>query len=216
MNRSEYMKRLEAALSDIALSERDAALQYYNDYFDDAGVENEAEVMKSLGEPETLAQAIKKDQVDMQDTYLKTETDTYDYTETQKEDEKKSKLSGGTIALIVILGILASPLIIALLGAALGAIVGILAGIFSAILALISIFISFIVVVFACILSAIAVGAISPFGALVFAGAGIMMIGISIFLLMAIVWLFGCAVPWIVKQIIKLCKKIFGKKGGNQ
>ena len=80
MNRIEYMKRLEAALSDIALSERDAALQYYNDYFDDAGVENEAEVMKSLGDPETLAQAIKKDQVDMQDTYLQAETDTYDYT----------------------------------------------------------------------------------------------------------------------------------------
>ena len=216
MNRNEYMKRLEVALSDISLSEREEALQYYNDYFDDAGVENEAEVMKSLGEPEALAQSIKKEQVDMQDSYQETETDTYVGTETEKEDKKKTKLSGGTIALIVILAILASPFIVAAIVAALGVVMGIITGVFSAIVALGSVFVAFIGIVIVCMISAVAVGAISPLGALVFAGFGIMMIGISIFLLMAIVWLFGCAVPWIVKQIIKLCKKIFGKKGGNQ
>ena len=118
--------------------------------------------------------------------------------------------------MIVVLSILASPFIVVAVVAVLGAVVGIIAGIFSAIGALASIFLAFIGVVIACMISAIAVGAISPFGALVFAGFGIMMIGLSIFLLMAIVWLFGIAVPWIVKQIIKLCKKIFGKKGGNQ
>jgi len=214
MNREEYMKRLEAALGDISPSEREEALQYYNDYFDDAGVENEEKVMESLGTPETLAQAIKKEQTDTQETYQDVKEDTFQKTET--EDGKKNKLSGGIIALIVVLGILASPIIIALLAAAFGAVVGILAGIFSAIVALISVFIAFGAVVIACILSAIAVGAISPFGALVFAGLGILMIGICIFLLMAIVWLFGCALPWVVKQIIKLCKKIFGKKGGKQ
>lgn len=210
MNRIEYMKRLEAALADISPAEKEEALQYYNDYFDDAGVENEEEVMKALGSPEILAQSIKKEQTDVQEDKVET------YQNVEADSEKKQKLSGGMIALIVVLGILASPLIIAILGAAFGAVVGVLAGIFSAIVALISIFFAFVSVVIACILSAIAVGAISPFGALVFAGLGIMMIGLCIFLLMAIVWMFGCALPWVVKQIIKLCKKIFGKKGGKQ
>ena len=41
MNRFEYMRRLEALLSDISPSEKEEALTYYNDYFNDAGQENE-------------------------------------------------------------------------------------------------------------------------------------------------------------------------------
>lgn len=210
MNREEYMRRLEEALTDITPFEKEEAIQYYNDYFDDAGVENEEEVMNSLGTPEKLAETIKKEQTDAQesvDEILET---------TVQEEDKKNKLSGGTIALIVVLSILASPFIVAAVVSVLGAVIGIIAGIFSAIAALGSIFLAFIGIVIASMVSAIAVGAISPLGALVFAGFGIMMIGISIFLLMAIVWLFGIAVPWVVKQIIKLWKKIFDKKGGNQ
>lgn len=41
MNRLEFMQQLEALLSDISQGEREEALQYYNDYLNDAGVENE-------------------------------------------------------------------------------------------------------------------------------------------------------------------------------
>ena len=36
MNRLEFMQRLEALLSDISQSEREEAIQYYNDYLNDA------------------------------------------------------------------------------------------------------------------------------------------------------------------------------------
>lgn len=36
MNRQEFMNQLEMLLSDISQAERDEALQYYNDYLDDA------------------------------------------------------------------------------------------------------------------------------------------------------------------------------------
>ena len=39
MNRTEFMERLERLLWNISDSEREEALQYYNDYFDDAGEE---------------------------------------------------------------------------------------------------------------------------------------------------------------------------------
>ena len=60
MNRLEFMQRLEALLSDISQSEREEAIQYYNDYLNDAGVENEQEVLDAMGTPEQLAKTIKE------------------------------------------------------------------------------------------------------------------------------------------------------------
>lgn len=59
MNRAEFMGRLTELLSDVSPMERDEAIQYYNDYFDDAGAENESGVIASLGTPEELARTIK-------------------------------------------------------------------------------------------------------------------------------------------------------------
>ena len=59
MNRKEFMERLERLLWNISDSEREEALQYYNDYFDDAGEENEAKVIEELGSPNQVAQKIK-------------------------------------------------------------------------------------------------------------------------------------------------------------
>lgn len=60
MSRWEFMRRLEELLSDISPSEREEALQYYNDYFNDAGKENEKEVIDALGSPEQVAKTVKE------------------------------------------------------------------------------------------------------------------------------------------------------------
>ncbi len=59
MSRWEFMRQLEELLSDISPSEREEALQYYNDYFNDAGRENEQEVIKALGSPGQVAQIVR-------------------------------------------------------------------------------------------------------------------------------------------------------------
>ena len=59
MNRWEFMRQLEMLLSDITSSERAEALQYYNDYFNDAGAENERQVIKALGSPAQVAKIVK-------------------------------------------------------------------------------------------------------------------------------------------------------------
>ena len=61
MNRVDFMDQLERLLQSIAPAERDEALQYYNDYFDDAGRENEQEVIEALGNPARVAENIKRD-----------------------------------------------------------------------------------------------------------------------------------------------------------
>lgn len=59
MSRWEFMRRLEELLSDISPNEREEALQYYNDYFNDAGKENEGEVIEALGSPEQVAKIVR-------------------------------------------------------------------------------------------------------------------------------------------------------------
>lgn len=59
MNRMEFMKILERQLLDLSESEREEALQYYEDYLNDAGIENEQEALEELGAPEHLAETIK-------------------------------------------------------------------------------------------------------------------------------------------------------------
>ncbi|WP_130861297.1 DUF1700 domain-containing protein [Bacilliculturomica massiliensis] len=59
MNRQEYLKRLSAALSRIAAEERNSALEFYNEYFDEAGPEREQEVIRELGSPQRLAAQIR-------------------------------------------------------------------------------------------------------------------------------------------------------------
>ncbi|MCR5460349.1 MAG: DUF1700 domain-containing protein [Acetatifactor sp.] len=59
MNKEGFMSQLESLLAEIPAAEKDEALQYYNDYFEDAGWENEASVIKSLGSPQKVADNIK-------------------------------------------------------------------------------------------------------------------------------------------------------------
>ncbi|MDE6016321.1 MAG: DUF1700 domain-containing protein [Acetatifactor sp.] len=61
MNRAEFMRQLESLLQNIPQAEREEALQYYNDYFDDAGPENEKAVLEALGNPFRVAENIKRD-----------------------------------------------------------------------------------------------------------------------------------------------------------
>ena len=58
MNRKKFMEELEVLLFTIPQVEREEALHYYSNYFDDAGEENEEEVLKELGTPEKVAKII--------------------------------------------------------------------------------------------------------------------------------------------------------------
>ena len=53
------MRELDALLHGISKEEREEAMQYYNDYFDDAGSENEEKVIEELGSPAKLAETIR-------------------------------------------------------------------------------------------------------------------------------------------------------------
>jgi uncharacterized membrane protein len=61
MTKYDFMRELESLLLDISLEERLEALQYYENYFEDAGPDREQSIITELGSPTKVATTIKAD-----------------------------------------------------------------------------------------------------------------------------------------------------------
>lgn len=101
MDRAEFMRRLSDLLQDVPSAEREEAIQYYNDYIDDAGEGNEAEIIASLGTPEELAKSIKAGLADGGNAGEFTESGFHGYEQKSKyqvmsTDEKQDGRQSGT------------------------------------------------------------------------------------------------------------------------
>lgn len=245
MNRMEFMNTLEELLSDISDSEREEAIQYYNDYFDDAGIENEQEVMDSLDSPRTVAETIKSglaenagegeftemgyrnaDNAAKKAVIVREEKEN-DTEETESvydtkipetsAGKEKSGMSGGTIALIVILCIFAAPIVIPLVIGAVGVVLGIIIAVFGTILGL---FVAAAATGLALLLAAVVLLAVgiaklfaAPIAGIGLAGAGLLCGGLGILGLMAGIWIISAFLPAFCKALGYIFSKIFRRKG---
>jgi uncharacterized membrane protein len=235
------MRRLEELLSDIAPSEREEALKYYNDYFQDGGAENEAKVLESLGTPEKVAATIKEGLEGQAGEFTEAgykgsgEQSENPLTKYQKpgEQEKatgkppKNKMSAGTIALIVVLAILASPVIIALGAAALAVVIGLIGAVFGLIVAILAtvlgVLFAITIVAVVCVvvgLALIPIGVFRLFSGvltgLAIVSAGLILGGVGLLFLLLAVLLIGKALPPLFRGVVNLIKYIFtGKRGAK-
>lgn len=258
MNRAEFMSRLASLLQDVPLAEREEALQYYNDYFDDAGEDNEESTIASLGSPEELAKSIKAGLTDGGNAGEFTESGFYNYEQKNKNQvmstqqmqnadhgggqnrqgdpygpqgnnggsvhgtqpnaggqKPKEAMSGGKIALIVLLAVLLSPVWIGVLGGVFGGFVGLLGG-------ALGIFVAFLVVgvVLTVVGAALFVTGIvaifgAPLGGLCLMGGGLIMVAVGLVFVWLTVMIAGVAIPALVRGIVSLCRRLF-HKGGAQ
>lgn len=289
MNRAEYMSRLTALLQDVPPAEREEAIQYYNDYFDDAGEGNEAGVIASLGSPEELAKSIKAGLADGGSGGEFTESGFHGYEQRSKNQlmpneqsrenaqddgrrqsetqggrqgfqggaqnggqnfqggpywqrentgdhaygqqggyggaygqqgslgkrQPAKSMSGGKIALIILLAVILSPVWISVLGGLFGGSVGLLAGLFG-------IFVGFLVVgivltVVGVALAIIGIAAIfsAPLGGLCLVGGGLILVAVGLVFVWLMVLTVGTALPALVRGIVNLCSRIF-HRGGAQ
>ena len=58
MTRNEYMEQLKKYLKRLPKEDYDNAIEYFSEYFDEAGSENEQQVMEELGEPREAAREL--------------------------------------------------------------------------------------------------------------------------------------------------------------
>jgi uncharacterized membrane protein len=116
------MAELEKQLSRIDSREREEAMAYYNEYFDEAGPENEARVIAELGSPIRVAAQIKADAA----------------VKGMGKEETPSVKKGVSAIWLVILGILALPIALPIVLAAFGLGIGLLAAGFAVVVALVA------------------------------------------------------------------------------
>lgn len=95
MNRKEFIETLRRELSKLPQEEIDEAIEYYEEYFDEAGVEREEEVIKELGSPKKIANQIKSE-------YAVRQLD-------DEGDNRSTAIKGLSAVWWVILGICAAP-----------------------------------------------------------------------------------------------------------
>lgn len=219
MNRVDFMKQLESLLQNISPAEREEALQYYNEYFNDAGEENEQDVIEALGNPAKVAENIKRDLYGSgygDNGYQRTpvgDKAIMEYKRTASADSpKENKLSTGMVVLIVVLCILASPVAIGIGSGILGTLVGIVIAWFALIFAFGVIAVSLLLTMLVLIIVGVMCAFQSPLVAAVVWGISFICGGIGILSLMLTVAMAGIATPAICGGIAKLFKKIFGKK----
>lgn len=93
MNRQEFMDRLSQLLFDIPEEERNEALEFYENYFDDAGVDQESQVIKELKSPERIAKIIKSDLLTSGEYSKSGEYTEQGYQDTETERESIIKVS---------------------------------------------------------------------------------------------------------------------------
>ena len=227
MSRTEFMRQLESLLQNISATEREEALQYYNEYFNDAGPENEQNVIEALGNPAKVAENIKKDIFGNgygENGYQRISADnramiTYPADSRTEENpgqgnpapsassEQKKEMSTGMIVLIVILCIFASPLILGAASAAIGVAAGVIAAWFGLIIGFGATAAALLLVLIALVVTGIISMFTHPFVGMGLIGAGLICGGVGLLFLMLTVAMAGIATPAICRGIVGLFQK---------
>lgn len=89
MKRDDFLNELEQKLGDIPEGDRLDAIEYYYDYFDEAGEENEQKVIRELGSPERVAQTIRDNLGASGYTSSRDYSDPRDYSESRDYSEPR-------------------------------------------------------------------------------------------------------------------------------
>ena len=244
MNRLEFMRQLKELLSDISPNEREEALQYYNDYFNDAGKENEQEVLRALGSPWQVAKTVKEGLGENASMGEFTENGFTNAKESsqnaivkrngqsgQEENagegpsgkesgnpgggaEKKEPMPTWAIVLIVIGCICLSPVILGVICGAAGGLIGIVCALFGTVLGIGLATIILYVVAITLFIAGFGCIFAYPIAGIGLLGGGCICAAIGILLMILEVFLVGKCIPGIFQGIAYVFKKIFGKTGG--
>ena len=208
MTKEQFLARLEQLLADLSREDREDALQFYREYLEDAGPENEAAALEELGDVEQLAAQIRAacpvqpEHAPADDqprpAYQRSQPprwpappqytrQAYDYSQPPRSSSRQGG-NAGRVILLVILLVFTSPL---WLGAVLVVGVGCLFAVGTA---------GF---------SAVATSGV----AFIVAGLGLLVLGAGCWVL---VWLLSTALPFVINSLQRLFGITSAKGGAAQ
>ncbi len=226
MNRKEFIDKLDYLLQDIEDIEREEALQYYEDYFDEAGSENESQVIKDLGSPERVAAIIKaglENQFDQDIEYSEKGMDNANYKEVREvieaevidKEKKENHFKGNPdrnriLIILIIIGIIFLALPIG--GGLFGVCIGVIAALFALGIGVLTGGVICLVGAVACLVKGAVILASTPGMGLIILATGFGLIALSIGFF-ALARGTVKAIPLMVSGVVNLIKTIIQKVG---
>ncbi len=226
MTKKEFMKELERRLAKIPENEKADALNYYEDYFADAKIQNDMLVPESMGTPEDIAKQIIEEvvQKEQSEEYFNEnadiESDRNEYVPYYRRGEQNSsqnknnnfneknvhpsgekvKNNDAKIVAIILLAI-SSPFWI-------GFVIAAAACLFAALVTLGALVFGFGVSGVALVIAAFLSSSFA--GGMVLAGTGLLLTALALIMIIPLVLFCVRFLPWLFIGIVKGCKRLFG------
>ena len=207
MTKEQFLFQLEQQLLDIPQDEREEAMEYYRDYFDDAGEENEESVIAELGSPKKVAVSIKEglkgsreDMAGSGGQFPQMKGGAKSYSEANRGRQQTDSRSKWIIILIV--GIFTFPVWIGLAAGLFGLLLGLFALIIGLTLAAVAIMAAGLFAGVVCVVAGIMRMVTGRFlsGVMTF-GIGMLIFATGWLFLALLVLVFGQFFPWLLRSI---------------
>lgn len=209
MNKAEYIAALRREIQALSEDEREEAILYYTEYFDDAGPEKEADIIAELGTPEELGR------------YILTKFSCVPETAggaRGRTGKRRAQPSGGASAdgmsagIKILLIIITFPFWFPVIAT----VFGVMFGLFVAMLAVgCSVFIAACAVLLAGIVAGVT-GFVTAFSAplpgILVVGTGFILAGIGLLFTVFGVWVCAKCVPAIIRGFVSLCRIPFNRR----
>ena len=201
MNKNEYLKILRENLTALSDDERENALSYYEEFFNDSDSDEQA--ISALGSPETVAEQILRESGNIIVSESLTENTASPQPEVRDSNNQKSPANANIILIILII-ILTFPLWIGVVAAAFGVLVRLCAVIFAIITAFFSVGIGAIVAGGFFLFVSFPVG-------LILIGSGLIVLGIFFALIIPLFKLIFKGLGKLLNLLVKPLSKLFNK-----
>ncbi len=216
MTRREYLDKLSNLLSDLDSAERQDALNYYEDYFDEAGLGADDQVMESVDSPEKVAKNIFAGMDnESEDQGVFTETGYSTYEEDSKNElikRKDLRDKKGFLIIALILVVFALPVLGPLFGTVWGILFGIIGAALGVIFGVLLLGIALIVGGLAGIIGLFVTMMGQPFGLVLGLGIMFVLIALGIVLTALGVWIVAKLLPMVLGWLGDLFQRLFNRK----
>lgn len=224
MTKKEFMKELERRLAKIPENEKTDALNYYEDYFADAMIQDDMLVPESMGTPEDIAKQIIEEvvQKEQSEEYFNENADIksdrneyvpyyrrgeqnsfqnhkYNQGNAKSADEKVKNNDAKIVAIILL--VLSSPFWI-------GFVIAAAACLFAALVTLGALVFGFGVAGVSLVIAAFLSSGFA--GGMVLAGTGLLLMALALIMIIPLVLFCVRFLPWLLIGIVKGCKRLFG------
>jgi hypothetical protein len=191
MNKKEFLDKLNQKLAALSQEERESAMKYYEDYFEDAGEEKEQEVISQLGSPEEIAKGILKEngkeEIEQEET-------------NQEPINQERKINYVGLIIFILICIFFFPVIFPIFMTILGIAFGFMIAGIAILIAAVAVLITGIGVMF-----------IAPFTGLATIGISCILGALGILWTVGVVYLSKKCIPGLVRGFVSLCKSLLKK-----